>query len=52
MSAGMDATKVMTNHTPAIRAILLCCGDCSGEDIDIPAPACGRARDRRTIHTP
>ena len=32
----MEATKVMTNHTPAIRAILLCFGDCSGKEIDMP----------------
>jgi hypothetical protein len=23
----------MTNHTPAIRAVLLCCGDCPGKEI-------------------
>ena len=33
----MDATNVMTNHTPAIRAVLLCCGDYSGVGIVISA---------------
>ena len=33
----MEATKVMTNHTPAIRAVLLCCGDCPGKEIVIPS---------------
>jgi len=26
----------MTKNTPAIRAILRCYGDCSGEEIDMP----------------
>jgi hypothetical protein len=32
----MEATKVTTNHHPAIRAVLLCFGDCSGEEIVMP----------------
>jgi hypothetical protein len=34
----MEATKVMTNHTSAIRAVVLCCGDCAGEEIVMPSP--------------
>ena len=33
----MEATNVMTNHTPAIRAVFLCCGDCAGKEIVIPS---------------
>jgi hypothetical protein len=33
----MEATKVTTNHTPSIRAVLLCCGDCAGNEIVIPS---------------
>jgi hypothetical protein len=33
----MEATKVMTNHTLAIRAVLLCCGDGSGKEIVTPS---------------
>ena len=34
----MEATKVMTNHTPAIRAVLLCGGVCPGKEIVMPSP--------------
>src|SRR5215211_4347050 len=32
----MDVTNVNAMSQPAIRAVLLCCGDCSGREIDIP----------------
>ena len=51
----MEATKVITKNTPAIRAVLrslgaigrasVADGDPFGEDIDMPAPACERTRD-------
>jgi hypothetical protein len=35
-AAGMDVRNVEAMSQPAIRAVLLCCGDCSGREIVIP----------------
>jgi hypothetical protein len=32
----MDVRNVKAMSQPAIRAVLLCCGDCSGREMDIP----------------
>src|SRR6185436_11926226 len=37
-AAGMDVRNVEAMSHPAIRAVLLCCGDCSGRETDIPTP--------------
>ena len=35
-AAGMDVRNVESMSKPAMRAVLLCCGDCSGGEIDMP----------------
>jgi hypothetical protein len=35
-AAGMDVTNVNAMSQPAIRAVLLCCGDCSGREVVMP----------------
>jgi hypothetical protein len=35
-AAGMDVRNVEAMSQPAIRAVLLCCGDCSGREVVMP----------------
>jgi hypothetical protein len=40
----MDVRNVEAMSQPAIRAVLLCCGDCSGREIEIPVLYVGSSR--------
>jgi hypothetical protein len=35
-AAGIDVRNVDAMSQPAIRAVLLCCGDCSGRETVMP----------------